>query len=50
MMATGNEFEEVAQVGIFSPKMQPSEELSSGEVGYVIAGIKSVTDTRIGIR
>ena len=47
MMATGNEFE-VAQVGIFTPKMQPSEELSSGEVGYIIAGIKNVTDTNIG--
>ncbi len=47
LMATGNEFE-VAQVGIFTPKMQPSEELSSGEVGYVIAGIKNVTDSRIG--
>ena len=47
MMATGNEFE-VAQVGIFTPKMQPSEELSSGEVGYIIAGIKNVTDTKIG--
>lgn len=47
MMATGNIFE-VAQVGIFTPKMQPSEELSSGEVGYIIAGIKNVTDTNIG--
>lgn len=47
MMATGNVFE-VAQVGIFNPKIQPSEELSSGEVGYIIAGIKNVTDTRIG--
>ncbi|MDP3112411.1 MAG: translation elongation factor 4, partial [Thermodesulfovibrionales bacterium] len=47
MMATGNVFE-VFQVGIFSPKMQVAEELSSGEVGYVIAGIKSVTDTKIG--
>lgn len=47
MMATGNEFE-VTQVGIFTPKMQPSEELSSGEVGYIIAGIKNVTDTKIG--
>ncbi|HBR20987.1 MAG TPA: elongation factor 4 [Nitrospiraceae bacterium] len=47
MMATGNVFE-VAQVGIFSPKMQPSEELSSGEVGYIIAGIKNVIDTKIG--
>jgi len=47
LMATGNVFE-VFQVGIFSPKMQAAEELSSGEVGYVIAGIKSVTDTKIG--
>jgi GTP-binding protein LepA len=47
LMATGNTFE-VSQVGIFSPKMQPVAELSSGEVGYIIAGIKSVTDTKIG--
>ncbi|MEK7864444.1 MAG: translation elongation factor 4, partial [Nitrospirota bacterium] len=47
LMATGNEFE-VAQVGIFTPKMQPSEELSSGEVGYIIAGIKHVPDSRLG--
>jgi len=47
LMATGNVFE-VFQVGVFSPKMQAAEELSSGEVGYVIAGIKSVTDTKIG--
>ncbi|MFA4828633.1 MAG: translation elongation factor 4 [Thermodesulfovibrionales bacterium] len=47
LMATGNVFE-VFQVGIFSPKMQAVTELSSGEVGYVIAGIKSVTDTKIG--
>ncbi|MDP1758543.1 MAG: translation elongation factor 4, partial [Thermodesulfovibrionales bacterium] len=47
LMATGNEFE-VAQVGIFTPTMQPSEELYSGEVGDVIAGIKNVTDSRIG--
>jgi GTP-binding protein LepA len=47
LMATGNVFE-VSQVGIFSPKMETSRELSSGEVGYIIAGIKSVTDTKIG--
>jgi GTP-binding protein LepA len=39
---------EVYQVGIFTPKMVAVEELSSGEVGYIIAGIKSVHDTRIG--
>jgi GTP-binding protein LepA len=47
MMANGNIFE-VSQVGIFSPKMKPVDGLSSGEVGYIIAGIKSVTDTKIG--
>ena len=47
LMATGTIFE-VAQVGIFSPKMETVNEMSSGEVGYVIAGIKNVTDTKIG--
>jgi GTP-binding protein LepA len=47
MMATGYTFE-VNQVGVFTPKMQPVEELSAGEAGYIIAGIKSVTETRIG--
>jgi GTP-binding protein LepA len=47
LMAAGSIFE-VFQVGIFSPKIKPVEVLSSGEVGYIIAGMKSVTDTKIG--
>lgn len=47
LMATGSIFE-VSQVGIFSPKIEPVRELSAGEVGYIIAGIKRVTDTKIG--
>jgi len=47
LMATGKVFE-VSRLGIFSPKMELVEELSSGDVGYIIAGIKSVTDTKIG--
>ncbi len=47
MMAEGGVFE-VSRVGIFSPKMRDVNELSSGEVGYIIAGIKRVTDTKIG--
>lgn len=46
-MAAGTEYE-VSQVGIFSPKIQPVESLSSGEVGYIISGIKNVHDTKIG--
>lgn len=47
LMAVGTVFE-VLQVGIFTPKMEPADELSSGKAGYIIAGIKSVTDTKIG--
>ena len=47
LMSSGKCFE-VSQVGIFSPKMESMHELSSGDVGYVIAGIKQVTDTKIG--
>ena len=39
---------EVAEVGVFSPKMRKAKSLSAGEVGYLIAGIKNVEDTQIG--
>jgi GTP-binding protein LepA len=47
MMATGSVFE-VSQVGVFTPKIKPVERLSAGEVGFIFAGIKRVTDTKIG--
>ncbi len=39
---------EVQEVGIFNPKPQVVGELSVGEVGYVIAGIKELHATKIG--
>ena len=39
---------EVEQVGVFSPKPELVEELGVGEVGFVTAGIKGVSDARIG--
>lgn len=39
---------EVTKVGIFSPKMTDTASLSAGEVGYIISGIKTVSDTKIG--
>jgi len=39
---------EVQSVGIFTPKMQQTTELSPGEVGCIIAGIKRVSDAKIG--
>ncbi|MDI6729625.1 MAG: translation elongation factor 4 [Thermodesulfovibrionales bacterium] len=47
LMAADKEYE-VSKVGVFTPKMQEALQLSSGEVGYIIAGIKNVGDTKIG--
>ena len=38
----------VEQVGVFSPKPLEVAELGVGEVGFLIAGIKTVTDAQIG--
>ncbi len=38
----------VEEVGIFQIARIPKKELSAGEVGYMIAGIKTVSDTRCG--
>ncbi len=47
LMARSRDFE-VEQVGVFSPKLQVAEELAVGEVGFVIAGIKTVSDAQVG--
>src|SRR6187401_2823449 len=46
-MAKGQEYP-VEQVGTFSPKPQAVEELGVGEVGFIFAGIKTVSDAQIG--
>lgn len=47
MMSTGKEFE-VTELGVFTPKEVPREELTVGDVGYLTASIKNVKDTRVG--
>ena len=47
MMASGRVYE-VGEVGVFELGMRPVDQLSCGEVGYVIAGIKKTADVRIG--
>jgi len=47
MMSTGKAFE-VTEVGVFKPKMTPVDELTVGDVGFVVASIKNVKDTRVG--
>ncbi|MDP2944901.1 MAG: translation elongation factor 4, partial [Atribacterota bacterium] len=39
---------EVAEIGIFRPKMQTIKKLTAGEVGYMIAGFKNIKDTQVG--
>ena len=38
----------VEEVGVFQINRVPQKELSAGQVGYLIAGIKTVSDTRCG--
>jgi GTP-binding protein LepA len=38
----------VEQVGVFSPKMTPTEDLGPGEIGYITAAIKAVADCSVG--
>ena len=39
---------DIERVGVMSPKMKETDQLSVGEVGYVVANIKKVSDTKIG--
>jgi len=47
LMSQGTTYR-VEEVGVFRINREPQKELSAGEVGYIIAGIKTVSDTRIG--
>ncbi|KKJ77931.1 GTP-binding protein LepA [Kiloniella litopenaei] len=38
----------VDAVGAFSPKLTKLKELRAGEIGYITAGIKQITDTKVG--
>jgi len=47
LMASGRNPEPL-EIGIFRPKMQPVNELSAGEVGYVATGLKTIRNVRVG--
>ena len=47
LMAGGQDYE-VEQVGIFTPKPVIVDQLGVGEVGFLVAGIKRVSDAQIG--
>src|SRR5271169_2729715 len=47
MMSTGA-VHQVEQVGVFSPKMMPVDDLGPGEIGFITAAIKTVADCSVG--
>ncbi|MGH8065074.1 MAG: translation elongation factor 4 [Candidatus Entotheonellia bacterium] len=47
LMATEKEYE-VTGLGVFTPKPYAVDELAAGEVGFLMAGVKQVSDTRVG--
>ncbi len=48
VLMSGEHRHEVDEVGVFTPRMTPRAELRTGEVGYLIAQIKSLKDVKIG--
>jgi GTP-binding protein LepA len=46
-MAMGTRFE-AQEIGFMSPVMRPVDALTAGEVGYVITGLKDVSELRVG--
>ena len=47
MMSTNQEHI-VEKVGVFTPKPKDMDELNSGEIGFIITGIKNLSDTKVG--
>ena len=47
MMSTNQEYI-VEKVGVFTPKPRDINELNSGEIGFIITGIKNLSDTKVG--
>lgn len=46
-MATGAEYV-VEKIGFFTPKMVDADELYTGEVGFIITGMKTIHDCKVG--
>jgi GTP-binding protein LepA len=47
LFATEHEYD-IEEIGYLGLKLSPQEELTAGEVGYIIANIKEVADARVG--
>jgi GTP-binding protein LepA len=47
MMAVGAAYD-IDKVGVFTPKPKDADELGPGEIGFIIAGIKTIADCKVG--
>jgi len=47
MMSTNQEYT-VEKVGVFTPKPKDVQELNTGEIGFIITGIKNLSETKVG--
>ena len=47
MMSSGIEYG-VEDLGVFTPKRQPKDQLLTGEVGYLISGVKDISGAKVG--
>ncbi|WP_297493672.1 translation elongation factor 4 [Acidocella sp.] len=47
-MMSNNAAHPVEQLGVFTPKMRPVDQLGPGEMGYITAAIKTVADCNVG--
>src|SRR5712664_2576050 len=47
MMAVGAAYD-LDKVGVFTPKPKDTDELGPGEIGFIIAGIKTIADCKVG--
>ena len=47
LMSTGQDAE-IEELGFFHPSMTPVDRLETGEVGYIITGVKDVAQVRVG--
>jgi len=47
-MMSNNSKHVIEKVGVFTPKPKDMDEISSGEIGFIITGIKNLSDTKVG--
>ena len=47
-LMSNNQEHVIEKVGVFTPKPNVIEELNSGEIGFIITGIKSLSETKVG--